>query len=156
MEELREQRFDEYVFSTDNNLLDISLIHHYLCFESYWAKNIPLLVVQASIVNSLCFGIYHENKQVGFARVISDVATFGYLADVFIVKEHRKKGLSKLLMQFILDTSNIKTFRRFMLGTRDAQSLYAQFGFEPLKAPERFMEIHQPEVYNNLLNHQLL
>lgn len=149
MEELKEQRSGEYVFSTDKNLLDIKLIHHYLCYESYWAKNIPLLVVQASIENSLCFGIYHEHKQVGFARVISDAATFGYLADVFIVKEHRKKGLSKLLMQFILDTSTVKTFRRFMLGTKDAQSLYAQFGFEPLKAPERFMEIHQPEVYNN-------
>lgn len=140
-------RSDDYCISTDNNLLDISMIHHYLSTESYWAKNIPLHVLQTSIDNSICFGIYYLNQQVGFSRVVSDKATFAYLADVFILEPHRGKGLSKWLMETIMHYPELQGLRRWMLGTRDAHGLYAQFGWTPLSTPERFMQLHNPDVY---------
>jgi GNAT superfamily N-acetyltransferase len=136
-----------YVFSTDVAKLQIKLIHQYLSEESYWAKNIPIAVVEKSIAGSLCFGVYHQRIQVGFARVITDKATFGYLADVFITREHRGKGLSKDLMHFIMAHESLQAVRRFMLATKDAHDLYKQFGFSALAEPERFMEIKAFETY---------
>ncbi|MCD6018836.1 MAG: family N-acetyltransferase [Bacteroidetes bacterium] len=137
----------EYIFSTDKNKLNVTYIHRYLSEESYWAKNIPLEIVQKSIVGSFCFGIYRENIQVGFARVITDQATFAYLADVFIDKSARGKGLSKELMKYIMSQDSLKNVRRFMLATLDAHRLYTQFGFQGLKEPDRFMEIKFFEKY---------
>ncbi len=144
---INEQIINDYLFSTDKTKLNLAYIHQFLSTESYWAKNIPIHLVEQSINGSLCFGIYSNNKQIGFARVITDGATFGYLADVFIDKDYRKRNLSKLLMQFIMQLQNIKTLRRFMLATLDAHSLYTQFGFEPLKEPARFLEIKAFEKY---------
>ena len=145
---------NDFVISTDKLKLDIEVIHGYLYNESYWAKNIPVDVVKKSIECSFCFGLYHNNKQtlpacqqVGFARVITDHATFGYLADVFILENYRKQGLSKWLMETILNHPDLQDFRRWMLATRDAHGLYVQFGFKPLEKPERFMRYSTFEEY---------
>ena len=142
-----EKIINGFLFSTDKEKLQINYIHHYLSEESYWAKNIPIKIVEKAIEGSLCFGIYDNQQQIGFARVITDNATFGYLADVFIDSNYRGKGLSKQLMAFIVEYPLIKTLRRFMLATKDAHSLYTQFGFNPLKEPARFMETKSFESY---------
>ena len=142
-----EKQIDVFVYSTDKSKLNLDYIHHFLSKESYWAKNIPIEIVKTSIDGSLCFGIYDNNKQVGFARVITDYATFGYLADVFIDKDYRGRGLSKELMKFIMEQEVIKTLRRFMLATLDAQSLYAQFGFESQEGNKRLMGVKFFEEY---------
>jgi GNAT superfamily N-acetyltransferase len=141
-----------YTISTDNAKLDIGVIHHYLSEESYWAKNIPLEVVKRSIDNSLCFGLYHQHTQIGFARLITDKATFAYLADVFIIESYRGKGLSKWLVQTIQIYPEVQGLRRWMLGTKDAHGLYAQFGWTPLpeEMVSRFMQLHNPDVYTIL------
>ena len=139
--------FSDYSISTDIKKLQIAVIHHYLSVESYWAKHIPLEIVKQSIDNSLCFGVYFKNEQVGFARVVTDYATFGYLADVFILETHRGKGLSKWLMEYIMAHHKLQGLRRFSLATRDAHSLYAQFGFKPLSKPESIMEIKHDNFY---------
>lgn len=136
-----EKKIGDYLLSTDKGKLQINYIHQYLSVESYWAKNIPIEIVKKSIEGSLCFGVYYQDKQVGFARVITDNATFGYLADVFIDKDHRGKGLSKELMTFIMAQDVIKKLRRFMLATLDAHNLYAQFGFESQEGNKRLMGI---------------
>jgi GNAT superfamily N-acetyltransferase len=140
---------DGYTISTDPYKLDIAVIHQYLSKDSYWAQNIPMEVVKRSIENSFCFGLYYEDVQVGFARMITDKATFGYLADVFILPEHRGKGLSKWLIATIHAHPDLQGLRRWMLGTKDAHGLYEQFGWAPL--PEeivpRFMQLHNPDVY---------
>ena len=138
---------NEFTISTDKHLLDIHYIHDYLSNQSYWAGGIPIEVVRSSIEGSLCFGIYDGEKQIGFARVISDMATFGWLADVFVDEGYRGRGLSKWLMEVILSHPGLAGLRRMMLGTLDAHSLYAKYGFTPLTAPERFMQIHWPDVY---------
>lgn len=135
--------------STDKSLLDIPLIHHFLTEESYWAKGIPLETVQRSIENSLCFGVFIDQKQVGFARVITDNATFAYLADVFILHEFRGKGLSKKLMAYIRSHPQVQGLRRWLLATADAHGLYEQFGFQNLAQPDRFMEIRNLSVYSS-------
>ena len=142
-----EKQIGEYLYSTNKSKLKIDYIHHYLSEESYWAKNIPLEIVKQSIEGSLCFGIYHNQKQVGFARIITDYATFGYLADVFIDKDYRGQSLSKELMKFIMEQEVIEKLRRFMLATLDAHSLYAQFGFESLEENKRLMGIKFFEEY---------
>ncbi len=139
-------RRGEFVVTTDPARLDVDFIHGYLT-RSYWSEGISRDIVERGIANSLCFGVYESDKQVGFARVITDYASFGYLADVFIIESHRGKGLSKLLMECIVKDPRLQGFRRWILGTRDAHGLYAQYGFKPLAKPERFMEIHTPEVY---------
>jgi N-acetylglutamate synthase-like GNAT family acetyltransferase/predicted metal-dependent hydrolase len=139
---------DELEISTERGRLDVDLIHEFLGKESYWAKNVPRDVVERSIANSLCFGVYRDGKQIAFARVISDFATFAYLADVFVVKEERGKGVSKFLVANILAHPQLQGLRRFLLATEDAQGLYAQFGFEPITHPERYMTIHRPDVYS--------
>jgi GNAT superfamily N-acetyltransferase len=138
-----------YAISTDKTFLDVGMIHTYLSKESYWADNIPFETVKRSIENSMCFGVYYEGKQIGFARLITDKATFAYLADVFILDEHRGKGLSKWLMQTIHDHPGLQGLRRWMLGTRDAHGLYEQFGWTVLseEVRPRFMQRHFPDVY---------
>ena len=128
-----------YNISTDKSLLDLDVIHQFLSRDSYWAKNIPLEVVQKSIENSLCFGVYDINQQVGFARVITDYATIAYLSDVFILPNHRGYGLSKKLIQFITEYPNLQKLRRWLLITRDAQALYQKFGFVNPEDPSLFM-----------------
>ena len=142
-----EKQIGDFLYSTDKSKLNIDYIHQFLSKESYWAKNIPIEIVKTSIGGSLCFGIYDNNKQVGFARVITDYATFGYLADVFIDKDYRGRGMSKELMKFIMEQEVIKKLRRFMLATLDAHSLYAQFGFESQEGNKRLMGIKFFEEY---------
>ena len=143
-------RRDPYSISTDPVLLDLQVIHSYLA-QSYWSPGIPFNVVEKSIRHSLCFGVYFEDEQVGFARVITDFTTFGYLADVFILKEHRGQGLGKWLVECVLDHPQLAGFRRWLLATKDAHGLYAQFGFRPLANPDRMMEISHPEVYQDIM-----
>jgi GNAT superfamily N-acetyltransferase len=149
--EKTEWRKDDYVLSTDKSKIDVEIIHQVLS-HSYWAENIPLEVVEKSIDNSFCFAIYHHHKTVGFARVVSDFATFAYLADVFIVPEERGKGLSTWLIGTILDHPQLQGLRRFTLATRDAHDLYARFGFTPFDKPERWMQKHDPGVYKRNVN----
>jgi GNAT superfamily N-acetyltransferase len=136
-----------YHISTAKNELDVELVYRYLSTDSYWATGISKDVVMKSIDNSLCFGIYKERHQVGFARIISDFATYAYLADVFVAKEERGKGLSKWLMQIIIEHPELQGLRRFVLATKDAHGLYAQFGFLPYSNPDRLMCRHNPAVY---------
>lgn len=143
--------YTNYCITTNKEDLDLPFIHHFLCNESYWAKNIPLEVVQKSIQGSLCFGVYYNNQQVGFARLVTDCATFAYLADVFIIHAHRGKGLSKWLLQVIHNHTELQGLRRWLLGTKDAHALYEQFGWTRFAAEqtERFMQLHNPTVYSN-------
>jgi GNAT superfamily N-acetyltransferase len=143
----REWTRGEFVISTDRSRLDVEAVHRFLSTESYWSPGIPLEVVRRAIEHSLPFGVYRGGQQVGFARVVTDFTTFAYLADVFILESQRGQGLSKWLMEAILSHPDLQGLRRWMLATRDAHGLYAQHGFKPLKAPERFMEKHDPDVY---------
>lgn len=136
----------DYEITTDQSRFDLDLIHGFLA-ATYWAKNIPREVVECSVRNSLAFAILHGRRQVGFARVITDYATFGYLGDVFVVPEYRGRGLSKRLMREILAHPQLQGLRRLLLATQDAHGLYAQFGFMPLAQPDHFMTIHRPNVY---------
>jgi GNAT superfamily N-acetyltransferase len=136
-----------YRISTDPAQLDLPLIHRFLSQESYWARNVPLEIVQRAIANSLCFGMYQDERQVGFARVITDKATFGYLADVFIVSSHRRQGPGRRLVEAVLAHPELQGLRRLMLATRDAHALYRQFGFTAPRHPEVLMEKHEPEIY---------
>lgn len=131
---------EEIVVSTDNSKLDIPLIHKYISEDSYWARGVPLEIVKKSIENSLCFGVYKGDKQVGFARIMTDKATFAYLADVFILPESRKQGLSKKLMSEIMAHPDLQGLRKMLLATADAHGLYKQFGFKELEKPGNFME----------------
>lgn len=139
---------DEFILTTDKARIDVPYVHRFLS-QSYWAQDIPIEVVQRSIEGSLCFAIFHQRQQVGFARVITDGATFAYLADVFIDEAYRKKGLSKWLMECIQSHPSLQGLRRFLLATRDAHGLYTQFGFSPLMHADRWMQKHQPDVYKN-------
>jgi GNAT superfamily N-acetyltransferase len=142
-----EKRRDNYLISTHRARLDLNAIHGFLA-SCYWAKGIPREVVARSIEHSLCFGIYEGGgAQVGFARVVSDFATVAYLGDVFVLESHRGRGLSKWLMQCVMEHPALQNLRRWILLTRDAHALYSKFGFTPVKAPERYMELHQPNVY---------
>lgn len=133
-----------YQISTDKALLEFDVIYNYLDGQSYWAKGIPIERLHRAIDNALCFGIYHKQQQVGFARIISDYATFAYLADVFVLEEHRGLGLSKWLVQTIVNHPDLQGLRRWSLATLDAHALYAQFGFQPVSKPELWMEIYNP------------
>jgi N-acetylglutamate synthase-like GNAT family acetyltransferase len=133
-----------FKIETDKELLDVDMIYNYLSNESYWSKGITLDRVQRSIDNSMCFGVYKEDKQIGFARLITDKATFAYLCDVFILTEYRKLGISKWLVQTILAQPDLQGLRRWLLATADAHRLYSQFGFIPLTSPERWMGIYTP------------
>jgi GNAT superfamily N-acetyltransferase len=142
-----ESRRGEFSVSTDRARLDLDVIHGFLT-NCYWAKGIPREVVVRSIEHSLCFGVYDgSGAQVGFARVISDFATIAYIGDVFVLDTHRGRGLGKWLMQCITLHPALQNLRRWILTTRDAHGLYSQVGFTPVKSPERFMELHRPDIY---------
>ena len=145
---------DAYRVSTDRELLDIDLIHHYLSLESYWARGIPRAIVEKSVRNALCFGLfYHESQvsfqesQVGFARVTTDYATFAYLGDVFVLEAHRGNGLGKWLIACVTSHPELQNLRRWMLATADAHALYTKYNFTSLAKPEKFMELHNPAAY---------
>ena len=136
----------DYSISTDTSRFDIDLIFRFLT-TCYWAEGIPRDVVEKSIRNSLCFGVFDGEKQVGFARVITDRATYAYIGDVFILESHRGRGLGKQLIQAIMEHPELQGLRRWSLVTRDAHGLYEQFGFTALAHPQRYMERHDPNVY---------
>ena len=135
----RRWRRDGYLISIDRSLLDLRFVHGYLK-TSYWAAGVPEEVVRRSVENSLCFGVYSDEEQVGFARVVTDRATFAYLADVFVLEEHRGRGLGKWLVEVVLSHPELRGLRRWMLATRDAHELYRKYGFAELGRPEIFME----------------
>ena len=132
--------------TTDPSKIDRHLVHGFLA-GSYWSKGIPREVFERSIANAICFSVYDGDAQVGFARVVTDRATFAYLADVFVLETHRGRGLSKLLMETIVAHPELQGLRRWVLATRDAHGLYARYGFTPLHQPDRFMERWNPQVY---------
>lgn len=137
----------EYTISTDKSRLDLDVIHDFLTTKTYWSVGVSLDVVERAIDNSLCFGVYRGDEQVGFARVITDQATMAYLSDVFVL-DHRGMGLSKWLVEVILDDKRLQGLRRFILVTKDAHSLYSRYGFETVET-EGYMEIYQPNVYSS-------
>lgn len=132
-----------YLISTDTELLDLDVIHRFLSEDSYWAPGVAREVVERSIENSICFGLYDASTQVGFARVITDRAAFAYLADVFVLPDHRRRALGKWLIETVLSYPDLQGLRRFFLGTADAHSLYERYGFRPID-PSRMMELHRP------------
>src|SRR5438270_9923824 len=134
----------DYTISTDNARLDLNVIHDYLSNHSYWAKGRSLETIRRSIEHSLAFGVYKGREQVGFARVVTDYATFAWIADVFILPEHRGRGLSKWLMEVMLAHPRLQGFRRWVLSTKDAHGVYEPFGFIKLHRPERWMERPDP------------
>ena len=137
-----------YLITDDHTRLDREMIHRYLSQESYWAKGVPREIVDRSLENSLCTGVYSPSgQQVGLARVITDFATYAFLCDVFISNEHRGKGLGKALIQAVVSHPRLQSIRRMALGTLDAHGLYAAFGFKPIGQPERHMEKRYPANY---------
>jgi GNAT superfamily N-acetyltransferase len=140
------RRKGEFSIDTSKKKLDIGLIHSYLSERSYWATGRSRTTIERSIRNSLAFGIYHADQQIGFARVITDYATFAWIADVFILEEFRGKGLSKWLMEVMLSHPRLQKFRRWVLATKDAHELYRRFGFTELQKPERWMERRDPQT----------
>jgi GNAT superfamily N-acetyltransferase len=138
----------EYTISTDQRQLDLVAIHAFLA-ASYWSPGIPLETVRKATSNSLAFGLFHGGQQVGFARVVTDCATFAYLADVYVLPGHRGKSLAKWLMSAIVEHPDLQGLRRFLLATADAHKLYSRFGFEPVSRPERLMEIFTPDIYRS-------
>lgn len=146
-----EHRQGDYLISTDPARFELDVIHGYLT-NCYWARGIPLETVERSIEGSLCFALFfvaegREARQVGFARVITDQATYAYLADVFILEEHRGRGLSRWMMECILAHPRLQGLRRWSLVTRDAHELYKRFGFTALENPQRYMEKMMKDVY---------
>lgn len=135
--------------STDNNRLDIDLIHRYLAEESYWAKDIPRMIVERALAYSLNFGAYLEGRQVGLARVITDRATFAYLADVFVLEAFRGRGYGKVLVKAVIEHPDLQGLRQMLLFTRDAHTLYAPFGFHTPDNPERIMIRRMVTSYSN-------
>jgi N-acetylglutamate synthase-like GNAT family acetyltransferase len=142
----------QFTIHTDKEKLDIDVIYSYLHHESYWAKGIPLHLVQTSIEHSICFGVYDEcDKQVGFGRIISDFATFAYLADVFILPHARGNGLGKALVQEMIRYQSIQHVRKILLATKDAHGLYSQYGFKEVKNKQLFMQIFKKGMYERAL-----
>jgi len=135
-----------YEITSDKSRMSVKAAHAFLS-QAYWSTGVALATVQKAFDNSLCIAALAGGEQVGFARVVTDRATFAYLADVYVLVEHRGNGLAKRMVQAIQQHPELQGLRRFMLATRDAHSLYAQFGFTPLSSPDRFMELHNPNVY---------
>ena len=138
-----------YNITTDISKLDVNVVHRFLCYESYWAQGVSKNIVEKSILNSLCFGMFYKNEQVGFARLITDKATFAYVADVFVLREHRGKGLGKWLMKTMQSHPELQNLRRWLLTTKDAHTLYEQLGWQKPSADYayRFMMRHNADVY---------
>lgn len=136
----------EYTISTDNELLDVRVIHDFVSNQSYWGQGRKLEVVQRALDHSLNFGIYKDKQQIGFGRVVTDYATFAWIADVFVLSDFRGQGLSKWMMEVMLGHPQLQGFRRWVLATKDAHNLYSRFGFIPLHRPERWMERPDPTM----------
>src|SRR5690606_29343248 len=148
--EIIEKHKDEFIISTDNGKLDIPFIHNFLANDSGWSNGIPRGKVIKFIDNSLNFGLYFQQKQIGFARVISDFSTIAYLGDVFIIKEYRRLGLSNWLIESITEHVELQGLRRWILLTDTAEWLYEKYGFNKLPKPEIYMEKYNPNVYNEV------
>lgn len=133
--------------STDPQRLDMDVIHRFLSERSYWAEGRPLEVTQRALANSLCFGVYSDGQQIAFARVVTDYATFAWLADVFVLEAYRGRGVGKALLMAVLDHPDLRDMRRMLLATRDAHTLYAQFDFAPMDNPDRFMVRTRPKSW---------
>ena len=144
---MQEWRRGEFYITTDQKRLDLAAIHKFLSEESYWAAGIPRSTVAKSVRKSLCFGLFCGDRQIGFARVVSDGATIAYLGDVYVLSEFRGRGLAKWLMKCIASHPELQGLRRWMLVTRDAHGLYEKFGFRPLAKPRAYMERFDPAVY---------
>lgn len=145
-----ETRQDDYLISTDPARLDPAAAHAFLT-TAYWSRGISLEIVKKALENSLCFGLYHQDRQVGLARVVTDHATYAYLCDVYVLEAHRGKGLGLWMVECIMSHPELQNLRRFTLATKDAHGIYANFGFAPLAAPERMMERFDPEVYERMM-----
>ena len=137
---------NQFTITTKKEKFDVEFIHSFLT-RSYWAEGISKEVIKRSIEGALCFGLFENDKQIGFARMITDKATFAYLADVFIIEEYRGRGLSKWLMEVIMSHPSLQGLRRMMLATKDAHGLYEKFGFTPLNNVDRWMQINDPNRY---------
>jgi GNAT superfamily N-acetyltransferase len=144
---MSEWQRENFIISTDKARLQPEAIQKFLSEESYWAKSRTFEQTLRAIENSICFGLYLDDRQIGFARVVSDQATFAYLGDVYILEDFRGQGLSKWLMETIISYPDLQGLRRWLLATRDAHGLYAQYDFTALKVPERWMERTAPNAY---------
>jgi GNAT superfamily N-acetyltransferase len=142
-----ELMYGDYLITTDKTKMSVPSIHKWLAEESYWCKNVPMHIVRQSFDHSYCVGALHNGQQIGFARLITDYSTFGYLADVYVIKEHRGKGVSKAMLELLLNIDWVKNLRGIRLMTSDAHELYAQFGFTGPKHPDKMMEISRPNIY---------
>jgi GNAT superfamily N-acetyltransferase len=143
---MEEWKKGDLTISTDARRLDLELIHDYLSNESYWAQSRSLETVRRSIANSLNFGVFKKDQQVGFARVVTDYATFAWIADVFVLEAYRGQGIATWLIDTILSHPQLQGFRRWVLSTKDAHDLYRKFNFRELKRPERWMERPDPTM----------
>jgi GNAT superfamily N-acetyltransferase len=141
---------DEFSISTDRDKLDLPFIHHFLSRESYWVRDIPFEKVEKAADHSLNFGLYHEDRQIGYARIVTDYSRVAYLADVFIIPVYRGKGLSKWLMEQIMNHPDLQGLRRWILHTSDAHGLYSSFGWKAAVTPETYMEIFYPNIYSEV------
>jgi GNAT superfamily N-acetyltransferase len=139
----------EFEITTDQARFDLDVIHDYLAQESYWAQGIPRPTLEKSVRNSLCFGLFEANRQVGLARVVSDYATIAYLGDVFVLPDYQGRGLAKWLMQCVVAHPDLQNLRRWILVTKDAHGLYRKYGFTQLAQQQNFMELHNPDVYQD-------
>lgn len=142
-----EVHHDDLLFSDRQELIDVAFVHDFLAHRSYWAQGIPLELVERAVRNSLSFGVYRAGRQIGFARVITDRATFGWLADVFVLETERGRGIGKRMIAALLAHPDLAPLRRLMFVTSDAQGFYAPFGFRPDPHPERFMAIRRENPY---------
>lgn len=139
-----------YTISTDKALLDIRAIHHFLSTQAYWSLNIPLATVEKAVKHSLCFGLYADNQQIGFARIISDFSTIAYLGDVYVIDEYRNQGLAKWLIEAVMQHPELQGLRRWILLTESAHKLYEPFGWNTVAEPRKWMEKANKNVYSKL------
>ena len=137
----------DYSITTDRSKMDVAAVHDFLCHEAYWSKGIPLPRVKAAADHSLNFSVFHGQKQIGYARIITDYSTIAYLGDVYILPSYRGQGLSRWLMEQVTGHPDLQGLRRWILATRDAHKLYEKFGWTALSKPDRFMERLNPDVY---------
>ncbi len=149
---------ESFLISTDKAFLQIDKIHKFLTNEAYWSQDIPKTVVVKSIENSFCFGLYDisaaDKEQIGYARIVTDYASFAWLCDVYVEHSHRNKGLSKWLMTCVMSHPDLQNLRRICLATKDAHELYKKFGFEVTKSPENWMEIKDNDLYKKMKLHE--
>ena len=141
--------YNGYLVTTDKTKMQPEAIHKWLSEESYWSKHIPYELVKAAFDNSYCIGVLKDGMQVGYGRLITDYVTFAYLADVYVEEQHRGQGLSKKMMEILMELDWVKNLRRLMLATLDAHELYKKFGFTPMVISERYMEISRPVIYGD-------